>query len=35
MSASYKAPLSDLRFALYDVLGVEPLFQRLGRLLGL
>ncbi|WP_284448857.1 acyl-CoA dehydrogenase C-terminal domain-containing protein [Pseudoxanthomonas mexicana] len=30
MSASYKAPLSDLRFALYDVLGVEPLFQRLG-----
>ena len=22
MSASYKAPLSDLRFALYDVLGV-------------
>ncbi|CAN7189362.1 acyl-CoA dehydrogenase C-terminal domain-containing protein [Pseudoxanthomonas sp. LjRoot168] len=30
MPASYKAPLTDLRFALYDVLGVEPLFQRLG-----
>ncbi|MCR6626733.1 MAG: acyl-CoA dehydrogenase C-terminal domain-containing protein [Pseudoxanthomonas sp.] len=30
MPASYKAPLTDLRFALYNVLGVEPLFQRLG-----
>jgi len=30
MPASYKAPLTDLRFALYDVLGVEALFQRLG-----
>ena len=30
MPASYKAPLADLRFALYDVLGVDPLFQRLG-----
>ncbi|TQM17737.1 hypothetical protein FB548_1126 [Pseudoxanthomonas sp. 3HH-4] len=30
MPASYTAPLTDLRFALYDVLGVEPLFQRLG-----
>ncbi len=30
MPASYKAPLTDLRFALYDVLDVEPLFQRLG-----
>ena len=30
MPASYKAPLTDLRFALYDVLGVEPLFRRLG-----
>ena len=26
----YKAPLSDLRFALYDVLGSEALFQNLG-----
>ncbi|WP_411832643.1 acyl-CoA dehydrogenase C-terminal domain-containing protein [Pseudoxanthomonas mexicana] len=30
MSASYKAPLTDIRFALYDVLGAEALFQRLG-----
>ncbi len=28
--SSYKAPLSDIRFALYDVLGVEALFARLG-----
>jgi alkylation response protein AidB-like acyl-CoA dehydrogenase len=27
---AYKAPLTDIRFALYDVLGVEALFQRLG-----
>ena len=27
---TYRAPLSDLRFALYDVLQAEPLFQRLG-----
>ncbi len=27
---TYKAPLADTRFALYDVLQVEPLFQRLG-----
>lgn len=26
----YRAPLKDLRFALYDVLDVEPLFARLG-----
>nr|MDQ3038558.1 acyl-CoA dehydrogenase N-terminal domain-containing protein [Pseudomonadota bacterium] len=30
MSSSYKAPLEDLRFALFDVLDVEPLFSRLG-----
>ena len=28
--ATYKAPLDDLRFALFDVLGAEALFQRLG-----
>ncbi len=28
--SSYKAPLDDLRFALYDVLGAEALFERLG-----
>jgi len=27
--ARYSAPLADLRFALYDVLDVESLFQRL------
>ena len=28
--SNYKAPLSDMRFALYDVLGAEALFGRLG-----
>ena len=28
--SNYKAPLEDLRFALFDVLDVEPLFARLG-----
>ncbi len=28
--SSYQAPLSDIRFALYDVLGSEALFQQLG-----
>ena len=28
--STYKAPLDDLRFALYDVLGVEERFARLG-----
>ncbi|SEK80985.1 hypothetical protein SAMN05428989_0844 [Pseudoxanthomonas sp. GM95] len=28
--SSYRAPLKDIRFALYDVLDVEPLFARLG-----
>jgi len=28
--STYKAPLDDLRFALYDVLGAEALFARLG-----
>ncbi len=28
--SSYKAPLADIRFALYDVLGAEQLFARLG-----
>jgi len=28
--SSYRAPLSDMRFVLFDVLGVEPLFARLG-----
>lgn len=28
--SSYTAPLSDIRFALHDVLKVEPLFARLG-----
>ncbi|MBB1089472.1 acyl-CoA dehydrogenase C-terminal domain-containing protein [Lysobacter sp. SG-8] len=30
MSSSYKAPLDDMRFALFDVLGAEDAFQRLG-----
>ncbi|MGO4550459.1 acyl-CoA dehydrogenase C-terminal domain-containing protein [Lysobacter sp. 2RAF19] len=30
MGSSYRAPLEDMRFALYDVLGAEPLFQKLG-----
>ena len=30
MSSSYKAPLSDIRFALHDVLGADALFARLG-----
>ncbi len=29
--SSYKAPLDDIRFALYDVLGAEQLFARLGQ----
>jgi len=28
--STYKAPLADMRFALYDVLGAEALFERLG-----
>ena len=28
--SSYKAPLADIRFALYDVLGAEALFSQLG-----
>ncbi len=28
--STYQAPLADIRFALYDVLGVEPLFASLG-----
>ncbi|MCY7313530.1 MAG: acyl-CoA dehydrogenase C-terminal domain-containing protein [Pseudoxanthomonas sp.] len=28
--STYKAPLGDIRFALYDVLGAEALFARLG-----
>jgi len=28
--STYKAPLADMRFALYDVLGAEALFPRLG-----
>ncbi len=28
--SSYKAPLTDIRFAMFDVLGVEKLFARLG-----
>ena len=27
---TYKAPLRDMRFVLFDVLGAESLFQRLG-----
>lgn len=30
MSSSYKAPLDDLRFALYDVLDLPPRWQALG-----
>ena len=29
--STYKAPLDDLRFALYDVLGAEALFAHLGQ----
>ena len=28
--SAYRAPLNDIRFALYDVLGAEALFARLG-----
>ncbi|NUO77241.1 MAG: acyl-CoA dehydrogenase [Lysobacter sp.] len=28
--STYKAPLADMRFALYDVLGAEAAFQRMG-----
>lgn len=28
--STYKAPIADMRFALYDVLGAEALFARLG-----
>ena len=28
--SSYKAPLGDIRFALFDVIGAEPVFARLG-----
>ena len=28
--SGYRAPLSDMRFVLFDMLGVEPLFARLG-----
>ncbi|HEY5970615.1 MAG TPA: acyl-CoA dehydrogenase C-terminal domain-containing protein [Pseudoxanthomonas sp.] len=28
--STYKAPLTDIRFALYDVLGAEALFEKLG-----
>ena len=30
MASSYRAPLEDMRFALFDVLGAESLFARLG-----
>ena len=30
MASSYRAPLADMRFALFDVLGAESLFARLG-----
>jgi alkylation response protein AidB-like acyl-CoA dehydrogenase len=30
MASSYRAPLGDMRFVLFDVLGAEPLFARLG-----
>ncbi|HET6435518.1 MAG TPA: acyl-CoA dehydrogenase C-terminal domain-containing protein [Xanthomonadaceae bacterium] len=30
MSSSYHAPLRDMRFVLFDVLGAEPLFARMG-----
>jgi alkylation response protein AidB-like acyl-CoA dehydrogenase len=30
MSSSYRAPVEDMRFALYDVLGAEALFGKLG-----
>ncbi|TXH71542.1 MAG: acyl-CoA dehydrogenase, partial [Lysobacteraceae bacterium] len=28
--STYKAPIADMRFALFDVLGCEALFERLG-----
>ncbi|RNF86272.1 acyl-CoA dehydrogenase C-terminal domain-containing protein [Montanilutibacter psychrotolerans] len=28
--STYKAPLNDMRFALYDVIGVEAAFQKMG-----
>ena len=28
--STYKAPLADMRFALHDVIGAEPVFQQLG-----
>ncbi len=28
--STYKAPLTDIRFALYDVLGADTLFAKLG-----
>ena len=28
--STYKAPLIDIRFALYDVLGADTLFAKLG-----
>ncbi|NUS61313.1 MAG: acyl-CoA dehydrogenase, partial [Lysobacter sp.] len=30
MASSYRAPVEDMRFALYDVLGAEALFGKLG-----
>ncbi|HKN79409.1 MAG TPA: acyl-CoA dehydrogenase N-terminal domain-containing protein, partial [Lysobacter sp.] len=30
MGSSYRAPLDDMRFALYDVLGAQSLFAKLG-----
>ena len=30
MAAAYDAPLDDMRFVLFDLLQVEPLFARLG-----
>src|SRR4249919_3679683 len=30
MGSSYRAPLDDMRFVIYDVLDAEPLFARLG-----
>src|SRR3546814_15742662 len=29
--STYQAPLQDIRFVLFDLLGAEALFQRLGR----
>ena len=28
--SKYEAPVRDMRFVLFDVLGVEPIYQRLG-----